>query len=124
VYGQQSVESDASNSINVTIGDYPFANKIKSDYVIKNNTHSTLAENYPNPFNPTTNISYSIPANDFVSLKVYNSIGKEVAELVNAILEAGNYTIPFDGSNLSSGVYYYILSTPNFREVRKMLLIR
>ena len=84
----------------------------------------SLKSAYPNPFNPSTNISYSIPANNFVSLKVYDSIGKAVAELVNEIQEVGNYTITFDGRNVSSGVYYYVLSTPNYWEVKKMLLIR
>ncbi|PKL89543.1 MAG: hypothetical protein CVV23_04835 [Ignavibacteriae bacterium HGW-Ignavibacteriae-2] len=116
-----------SGNTNVAWIDNAVLNKEKqlnSQNLLTSKNNSILFETYPNPFNPSTNISYSIRANNFVSLKVYDSIGKEVAELVNEIQGAGNYTIPFDGRNLSSGVYYYVLSTPNYWKVKKMLLIR
>ncbi|MBS1492783.1 MAG: T9SS type A sorting domain-containing protein [Bacteroidetes bacterium] len=83
-----------------------------------------LKQNYPNPFNPTTKISFSIPKSSFVSLKVYDIMGKEVAKLVSGNVESGNYSVQFDGKNLSSGVYFYKLETENFSEVKKMSLIK
>ena len=90
-----------------------------------------LAQNYPNPFNPSTKIEFQIPPNGvlrtkskFTSLKVYNILGKEVSTLVSKNLHQGNYTYKFDGSNLVSGIYYYQLVTGDFREVKKMILLR
>lgn len=84
----------------------------------------TLEQNYPNPFNPSTVIKYQIPSSDFVSLKVYNEAGKEVASLVNENQEPGNYEINFDGSKLSSGIYFYSIKSGNFNSTKKMLLIK
>lgn len=86
----------------------------------------TLSQNYPNPFNPATNIKYSIPVNGFVTLKVYNILGNEVASLVNANQIAGEYSVDFNTSslNLASGVYFYKLTTDNFTDVKKMSLIK
>lgn len=86
-----------------------------------------LAQNYPNPFNPTTKIKFSLPdgmAQYAVSLRVYDLIGREVAVLVNENLTAGIYEKTFDASGLSSGIYYYQLTTPEFSSVKKMMLIR
>lgn len=83
-----------------------------------------LSQNYPNPFNPTTNIKFSIPKDGFVSLKVYNSLGQEVATLVNEIKNAGIYQVDFDASNLSSGVYVYTLQSGNNQLSKKMLLMK
>jgi hypothetical protein len=83
-----------------------------------------LEQNYPNPFNPSTTISFSIPNEEFVSLKVFNSLGEEVAELLNEEKPAGNYSLPFDASLLSSGVYFYKISAGSFVETRKMILLR
>ncbi|MDP1676767.1 MAG: AGE family epimerase/isomerase [Bacteroidota bacterium] len=106
----------------------------------KNNSPNsfTLLQNYPNPFNPTTAISYQIPLNPplqrgndggagrgiLVSLKVYDAIGREVATLVNEVKEPGNYTVQFNGSGLSSGMYFYRIQTGNFVETKKMLLMK
>jgi hypothetical protein len=86
----------------------------------------SLSQNYPNPFNPSTSIKYSIPVSGFVSLKVYNILGNEVADLVNANQLAGEYSVDFStsGLNLSSGVYFYKLTTGNFTDVKKMSLIK
>lgn len=91
---------------------------------LTNNITFELLQNYPNPFNPSTNIKYSIPAVEFVSLKVFNILGKEVAELVNGKQAQGFYNVKFDASEFSSGVYIYKLQAGNFTITRKMLLIK
>ena len=83
-----------------------------------------LEQNYPNPFNPTTNISFSLPERSFVELKVFNMLGAEIASMISNELAAGNYTESFDAYHLSSGIYFYKLSTGNFSAVRKMTLIK
>lgn len=83
-----------------------------------------LNQNHPNPFNPTTSISFNLPAAGQVSLKVFDISGKEVAGLVDNYLEAGRHSINFDASTLSSGVYYYKLASGNNMSMRKMLLIK
>lgn len=83
-----------------------------------------LEQNYPNPFNPSTKIVFSIPQRSKVSLKVYNLLGTEVADLVNGEMEAGRYETKFDASSLTSGVYFYKLQAENFVETKKMLLIK
>ncbi|MHB1688059.1 MAG: T9SS type A sorting domain-containing protein [Ignavibacteriaceae bacterium] len=83
-----------------------------------------MEQNYPNPFNPATTISYSIPVRNFVTLKVYDLFGKEVATLVNEEKNAGNYKIEFNGNKLSSGVYFYRIQTGNFAETKKLILLK
>ncbi len=87
-------------------------------------TEYTLYSNYPNPFNPSTVIRYAIPGDGFVTLKVYDMLGKEVASLVNEKQEQGIYSANFDASKLSSGVYIYKLQVNNFTAAKKMVLIR
>lgn len=83
-----------------------------------------LGQNYPNPFNPTTNIQFQIPRNSFVTLKVYNMLGQEVATLVNQQLSAGSFVADFDAANLASGSYIYRLSADGAVQSRKMILMR
>lgn len=83
-----------------------------------------MEQNYPNPFNPATTIRYSIPENSFVTLKVYNALGKEVAVLANDYKSAGYYQATFNASELSSGIYFYTLNTGKFTETRKMILMK
>jgi predicted extracellular nuclease len=83
-----------------------------------------LNQNYPNPFNPTTTISFTIPASGNVSLKVFNILGKEVATLVNETKSAGNYSVDFNAAGLSSGVYFYQLTTDNFTATKKFTLMK
>jgi len=83
-----------------------------------------LNQNYPNPFNPSTTISFSIPTEEFVSLNVYNSIGEEVANLVNETKLSGNYSVSFDASKLASGIYFYQICAGNFIETKKMILMK
>lgn len=84
----------------------------------------SLSQNYPNPFNPETVISYQLPVNSKVSLKVYDILGNEVAILVNEEKPAGKYQVNFNGKNLSSGIYFYKITSERFTAVRKMLLIK
>jgi hypothetical protein len=83
-----------------------------------------LYQNYPNPFNPTTRIQYGISSRQFVSVKVYDILGNELATLVNEEKSAGQYDVEFDGANLASGVYFYRLQAENFQQTRKMLLMK
>lgn len=83
-----------------------------------------LSQNYPNPFNPATNIRFRVHDFGFVSLKVYDILGREIATLVNEEKPAGGYEITFDGSNLVSGIYLYQLEVGNFSETKVMLLIK
>lgn len=84
----------------------------------------TLAQNYPNPFNPSTTINFTIPNSEFVTLKVFNILGSEVATLVNENLTAGAYRFSFEAQNLASGVYLYELTAGGFREIKKMNLLK
>ncbi|MEN8193484.1 MAG: T9SS type A sorting domain-containing protein, partial [Bacteroidota bacterium] len=99
-----------------------------------------LNQNYPNPFNPSTKIKYSIPnverdlsrsnrselksALQNVTLKVYDILGRKVATLVNEVQEPGNYEVRFDASDLSSGMYFYKLTTSGYSKTMKMMLVR
>lgn len=81
-----------------------------------------LEQNFPNPFNPTTTIKYSIPEDGFVELAVYNILGQKVTSLVNQLQTAGNYAIKFNASDLPSGVYVYRLSSKNYSTSKKLIL--
>jgi len=91
---------------------------------IGNSEDYRLYQNFPNPFNPATIISYKINQGGFVSLKVYNLIGQVVAELVNDHQEPGTYSAKFDASELSAGVYLYKLQINGFTSVKRMTLIK
>lgn len=79
---------------------------------------------YPNPFNPSTTINFQLPKDGFVALKVYDIVGNEVKILVNGYRTAGNYSVNFDASNLSSGIYFYQIKTNNYFAVKKMMLLK
>ena len=84
----------------------------------------SLAQNYPNPFNPSTSIEFSLPKSEYVELKVYNILGKEVSTLVSKKLNQGNHNYQFDGKDLASGIYYYQLVAGEFQDVKKMILLK
>ena len=84
----------------------------------------SLSQNYPNPFNPATKINFSIPQNEFVSLKIFNAVGEQVAELVNQNLSAGSYSVDFTASALSSGIYFYNIHSKSFIQTKKMILLK
>jgi hypothetical protein len=83
-----------------------------------------LFQNYPNPFNPSTKIRFSIPSKEFVTLKVFNVLGREVTTLVRNELDEGLYEVDFSSNGLTSGVYFYTISTKNFVQTRKMILTK
>ncbi|MFO7446680.1 MAG: sugar-binding protein, partial [Ignavibacteriaceae bacterium] len=83
-----------------------------------------LSQNYPNPFNPNTNIQFSIPGSEFVSLKIYNSLGQEVEQLISEEMNAGVYTAVWDASKLASGIYYYQIKAGQFVQTRKLVLLK
>jgi hypothetical protein len=85
---------------------------------------ASLAQNYPNPFNPVTMIRFVMPRQDRVTLKVYNSLGQQVATLVDGVESPGVHVATFDGSSLASGVYIYQLKTSDFGSTHKMLLVK
>lgn len=83
-----------------------------------------LEQNVPNPFNPVTKIYYSVPSASFITLKVYNMMGQEVSTLVSGYKETGNHEINFDGTGLSSGIYFYKITAPGYSETKKMMLLK
>jgi hypothetical protein len=96
---------------------------LSTEEIFGNTTHEyNLGQNYPNPFNQLTTVSYSIPQDGIVSLKVYNIQGEEVAILVSGKKQAGNYKITLNATNLSDGVYYYRLQAGNFSLAKKLVI--
>lgn len=84
----------------------------------------SLEQNYPNPFNPTTTIKYSLPKAGFVSIKVYDIVGRMVSELVSEFKESGNYNVAFHGSSFASGIYFYRIETNSFVDTKRMVLVK
>ncbi|MDQ3020934.1 MAG: T9SS type A sorting domain-containing protein [Bacteroidota bacterium] len=83
-----------------------------------------LSQNSPNPFNPVTKINYQLPKADYVTLKIYDDLGKEVASLINSRQDAGKYSVEFNAGNLSSGIYFYKIQSGEFAAVKRMVLIK
>lgn len=112
-------------------GDAPDLGAFESDFISSVAEHFLpngyrLLQNYPNPFNPTTTIGYAVTQRTYVEIKVYDVIGREVAELVNGVHNAGDYEIVWDARGYASGVYYYRISAGagNFTAVRKLVLMK
>jgi Secretion system C-terminal sorting domain len=103
-------------------GQTEYSNVISIDLNIPN--QYALYQNYPNPFNPTTSITYNLPADGLVLLKVFDVLGSEVATLVSENQKSGVYTIPFDGKELSSGIYICKITADNFNSSIKMILMK
>lgn len=115
---------NAKNALNAAI-----AGLIKSSTAVDHHNRVqpktfALSQNFPNPFNPTTRIKYSIPKSGYLSLKVYNLLGEEIATLFEGFQQAGEHEVQFDGGELTSGVYTYRLKTENFSEIKKLSLIK
>lgn len=83
-----------------------------------------LGQNYPNPFNPVTVINYQVPQTGLVTLKIFDVLGREVTSLVNEVKDAGRYNVTFDGTKLSSGIYFYTISAGTFKDTKRMMLVK
>ncbi|MBK6914488.1 MAG: T9SS type A sorting domain-containing protein [Ignavibacteriales bacterium] len=103
-------------------GSFEYSNTVEVE--INSPTEFTLEQNYPNPFNPSTVISYSLPQKEFVTIKVIDILGREVAILVNEVKPAGKFEVEFDASSLASGVYVYQIKAGSFTTSKKMLLTK
>jgi hypothetical protein len=115
-------ESDAAGAVHQRLDDFGY--KVTSTPQNQQPERFSLNNNYPNPFNPTTKIQFTLPQAATVQLPVYNAIGQRVATLVNSKMAAGNHAVTFDGSGLTSGVYIYRLKAGEHSQTRKMLLVK
>jgi hypothetical protein len=97
---------------------------VKVDDRFQTNSQILLSSNYPNPFNTSTTIKYTIPKQHHIRLKVFDGLGREVDELINKVQSPGSYEVDFDASRLDSGVYYYRIEAGDFMQTKKMLLLR
>lgn len=131
------ITGDARSAVFTTTGTWFSSRALTGEirYVVSTTTGITnlntgipedykLSQNYPNPFNPATNIQFAIPENNYVSITVYNSQGKEVTKLVNGEYAAGSYIAKWDASGMSSGVYFYTIKAGNFSQTKKLLLVK
>src|SRR5690606_1200453 len=103
-------------------GTFSYSNEVEVE-ITAPKTYS-LEQNFPNPFNPETEITFSLAKSDNVTLKIYNILGSEVATLVNGFMEAGKHSVRLKASNLTSGVYLYTIKSANFTATRKMILMK
>jgi hypothetical protein len=87
-------------------------------------TNFILYQNYPNPFNPTTTIKYSVPKQSYVTIKIFDALGREVTTLLNEEKSVGNYSIEFNASSFPSGIYFYRMQAENFMETKKLILLK
>ncbi|MDD5766600.1 MAG: T9SS type A sorting domain-containing protein, partial [Candidatus Marinimicrobia bacterium] len=128
-----NVYYDTSSSDNNYLGGLTYS-LVNGGYLIPSTSNSIgvkeqiagafLLQNYPNPFNPTTTIKYSVPMAGFISIKVYDVTGRQVATLVDEEKIAGQYQTEFDGTNLTSGIYYYKIQAGDFQTVKKCVLMK
>jgi len=103
-------------------GSFEYSNEIEVNLNIP--LEFALEQNYPNPFNPATTINYSIAKAGLVSVKIYNTLGEEVMQLVNTQQQPGRYSVKFNASNLTSGIYFYQIKSGDFVSVKKMMLLK
>lgn len=103
-------------------GQFSYVGKILVDIGAPNNF--VLEQNYPNPFNPVTSIKFALPEKSDVTIRVFNSLGQEISQVINGTFDAGVHQVQFDASNLVSGVYYYKMETPKFNSIKKMVVIK
>ena len=97
---------------------------VSDDLGFEKPSNFSLSQNYPNPFNPATSIRFSIPQDGLVTMKVYNTLGQEVTTLVNEYINAGNHVVNFNAAGLTSGIYFYTITSNNFISTKKMLLLK
>lgn len=122
------ITTDFDNDLRHPIAPYKGADEANIPLNSKNNVTTNynynLYQNFPNPFNPSTTIKFSIAQDNFVSLNVYDLLGREVAKLLNQDLKAGEYQIIFNANNLPTGIYFYKLISGNYSQTRQMILIK
>ncbi|MBN8571781.1 MAG: T9SS type A sorting domain-containing protein [Ignavibacteria bacterium] len=104
-------------------GNYKYYD-LQNEVVIGVPDKFALMQNYPNPFNPSTKINYELPITNFVNLKIFDIAGKEVAQLINGVQQAGYYAVDFNAAGLSSGTYFYKLTSDKFSDVKKMVVVK
>ncbi len=118
--GPNSYTTNTPLAIDVDNGGVTSVNEISSTVP----SEYSLEQNYPNPFNPSTTINFSISTSEFVTMKIYNSLGQEVSTVVNEFLNAGSYEVNFNAENLVSGMYIYKITAGSFTSTKKMLLLK
>jgi len=107
---------NACFKINTLVGVNPIGNTLPTVY--------SLSQNYPNPFNPVTKINFALPKQGFVTLKIFDVLGREVRTLVNEVKSAGQFSVDFNASEFASGVYFYRLESNGFSDIKRMMLIK
>ncbi len=122
--GWASVFSDFVSSAAIELHTGQEGYSIKGNPQITAPESYSLSQNYPNPFNPVTRINYALPKDGFATLKIFDVLGREIATIVNEVKTAGYYTVDFDASRLSSGIYFYRLQSGSFIDVKRMVLAK
>jgi len=115
---------NAKNNLDLAIRSLVVSSNNVNEYEIPIPEQFILSQNYPNPFNPATTIGYQLPISGYSTLKVYNLLGQEVATIFDGIQSAGNYSVTFDASGLTGGIYLYQLKAGNFVENKKFILLK
>jgi len=115
---------NAKNNLDLAIRSLVVSSNNVNEYEIPIPEQFILSQNYPNPFNPTTTIGYQLPISGYSTLKVYNLLGQEVATIFEGVQSAGNYSVTFDASGLTGGIYLYQLKAGNFVENKKFILLK
>jgi hypothetical protein len=125
-YSDESVYSDFASAIGIWDGSNIMPPSGGDNAIAKEKipTRFDLKQNYPNPFNPVTNIKYDLPKDVFVTVKIYDILGREIKTLVNEFKNAGSYIISFNGSELASGIYFYRIQAGSFVSVKRMVLVK
>ncbi len=118
------VEISGSGSLTIRLPVDPLVRVVAEAGAMLLPSGCALEQNFPNPFNPTTQISYSLPGSELVTLAVYDLLGRQVASLVDEVQSAGVKTIRFNADNLASGIYFYRLQAGSFIDVKKMLIMK
>jgi hypothetical protein len=103
-------------------GSFKYSQVVETEVAVPKNYE--LSQNYPNPFNPNTIISYSLPLASNVKIIIYNSLGQTVKVLENGFKNAGNYSVNFNATELSSGTYFYKIEAGQFSQIKKMMLLK
>jgi hypothetical protein len=116
--------SNPSNEVNIRVGIEPPSKSVSGEGQEGIIYDYSLSQNFPNPFNPTTTIKYAIKTAGEVTLKVFDMLGTEVSSLVNENQEEGSYSVTFNASELPSGIYFYTLTSGNFIDTKKLILLK